>query len=214
MISDKTLTFAPHATSGMSAKDIDLLIAATRLIDEGATWNWSLRDLADGAGVPSNAIFRKFGTREKFVSCLAKLWALDVDAKTAHLEGVPASVGRLMWMAYHRERVLFLVSEGTRTNGYFKIPPELSYLMPDFPTVAKLILEAHPELQGTRVDWNTAIAEAAHAGLSSLMFEKPSLECTLEENQAIFVRIFHFAWQLATGLALDKAPSLDEMLKN
>lgn len=207
MISDKNLDLSLCEEPGWAGKEIDLIRAATNLIDEGATWSWSLRDFASAAGMHPNAIFRKFRTREKFMQCLARAWQHDLQAKIQTLEGVERLLAHLRWIVHHRERPLFLVAESTNTVGFVEFNENISRLLPDFSHVAQMVAKQHSNIDSIHSDFAASCVEAIRAGLGILMFEKPSLECDLKENDRIFERVFMNVWQITTGLAVADFPN-------
>jgi AcrR family transcriptional regulator len=208
MISEKHIDLSYCNDSGWAAAEIHLIRAATTLIDEGATWNWSLRDFASAAGMPPNAIFRKFRTRERFMQCLAKAWQYDLRAKTGSLDGVEQLVAHLRWIVHHRERPLFLVAESTNTVGYVEFNENIFRLLPDFSYVGQQVALQHSNVDSIHGDFAASCVEAIRAGLGILMFEKPSLNCDFEENDRIFRRVFMNVWQITTGLAISEFPEV------
>jgi AcrR family transcriptional regulator len=187
-----------------------LLVSATNLIDEGVNWTWSLRDIADDAGVASNEIFRRFGSRERFVESLCGRWHAELEACLAHHEGVGRHLENLRWIVSRRKRIIFLLAESLQVQGPTAVPRDISKFLPNLECVVKLLreLDASDDAESlTEEELATRFAEATQAGMGLLLFAPSPYVMEKDEEEELLRTIWQKLWQIATGREGASAPA-------
>jgi AcrR family transcriptional regulator len=189
-----------------SRSRVKILQAATMLIDEGANWSWSLRDIADEANVPANSIFRQFGSREQLVDRLCTEWSKELENAVKDAVSIEKYLLNLRWLVENRKRINFLVAEAIGQSGGPDISDRILKFMPPLDEIVGELrklgtLDTIPDR-----DLHRNLRSAIQAGLGLLMFESSPMDYTVKENEVLLQNIWQKMWQISTGQGTTTAP--------